>query len=79
MSYLKLPDEGPAMYKGVIRWHVRCPKHTRYNPDNGGQGAIVGGCVTCLKLYELQSAVRTIRRLSAELEEANQEGMDKAA
>lgn len=57
------------MYKGVIRWHVRCPKHKVYSPDRGGQQAIVGGCVTCLKLYEIQTAVRAIRRLAAELEE----------
>lgn len=71
--------EDAAMYKGVIRWHVRCPKHVRYNPDHGGQGAIVGGCPTCLKVFEVQSAVRTIRRLSAELEEINKEAQDRAA
>ena len=64
------------MYKGVIRWHVRCPKHTRYNPDNGGQGAIVGGCPTCLKVYEIQTLVRRIRQTAVELEELNQEAKE---
>lgn len=59
------------MYKGVIRYHVRCPKHPRYNPDHGGQGAIVGACPTCLKVLELQQVVHTallrVRSISSEL------------
>jgi hypothetical protein len=61
------------MYKGVVKWHVRCPKHTRYNPDNGGQGAITGGCVTCLKLYDIQTLARKIRLVAGELEDAVRE------
>lgn len=55
------------MYKGVIRWHATCPKHTRFNPDKQGLGAIKGGCAECQKLVDIQRAVLTIRNLSKEL------------
>lgn len=58
------------MYKGVIRWHATCPKHTRFNPDKQGPGAIKGACAECQMLVEIQKAVRSIRVLSKDLEAA---------
>lgn len=35
-----------------IRWHGACPKHPKFNPENGG-GAVKGGCLFCLSLVRL--------------------------
>jgi hypothetical protein len=55
------------MYKGVVRWHVACQKHPRFNPDKQGPGAIRGACADCQKLVEIQKAARDIRVLQADL------------
>ena len=35
---------------GSIRWKGRCSKHPRYNPEEDGEGGLVGGCGRCLQL-----------------------------
>jgi hypothetical protein len=35
------------------RFKLSCPRHPRYNPERGGEGAISGGCVTCTALFGL--------------------------
>lgn len=32
---------------------LSCPRHPRYNPERGGEAAIVGGCAICTSLYRL--------------------------
>ena len=38
---------------GSIRWKGRCTKHPRYNPEEDGEGGLVGGCSRCLQLLEI--------------------------
>ncbi len=50
---------------GSVRWKGRCSKHSGYNPEIDGQGAIRGGCRRCQLLYEIwehhNKMVRLIR------------------
>ncbi len=38
---------------GSIKWKGKCAKHPLYDPADGGQGAIRGGCPRCQSLLEL--------------------------
>ena len=41
---------------GSIRWKGRCSKHARYNPEEVGEGGVVGGCNRCLQLLEIYNS-----------------------
>ena len=38
---------------GSIRFRARCPRHPAYDPANGGESAIRGGCQRCHLLLEV--------------------------
>jgi hypothetical protein len=44
-----------------MRVYARCPKHIRFNPSNG-QGAVKGGCLTCLELTVYYREFEALRR-----------------
>lgn len=44
-----------------IRQKLSCPKHPRYNPENGGEGAIKAGCEICSELLQLWKAAASFR------------------
>jgi len=41
---------------GSIRFRARCTRHPAYDPANGGEFAIRGGCKRCEQLLELFKA-----------------------
>ena len=38
---------------GSVRWHGRCAKHPRYDPETDGLAGIRGGCRRCELLLEI--------------------------
>ncbi len=50
---------------GSVRWKGRCTKHSGYDPETDGAGAIRGGCRRCQLLFDIwdhhQKMVRLIR------------------
>jgi hypothetical protein len=44
-----------------LRWEGACPKHPRYNPENG-PGAIRAGCQFCLRLLQLRRDADKLER-----------------
>ncbi len=33
-----------------VKWHGKCPRHPRFDPEADGVGAIKGGCPQCQEL-----------------------------
>ena len=48
---------------GNVRWKGNCAKHPLYNPAEGGESAIKGGCARCQSLLELYRHHATLVRM----------------
>src|SRR5262249_55155089 len=48
---------------------VKCPRHSRYNPERDGAGAIRGGCRYCQSIYELYASKLAAERSLQALEQ----------
>jgi hypothetical protein len=48
---------------GSVRWKGRCGRHSTYNPELDGPGAIKGGCRRCQMLYDIWDAHSKMVRL----------------
>ena len=51
------------------RWKGKCPKHPRYDPVRGGEGAIKGSCPTCTLLFRVYEAHRMTEQIARSFEE----------
>ena len=49
--------------------HVKCPRHTHYNPEREGAGAIRRGCCYCVAIYELYASKLGLERSLQALEQ----------
>jgi hypothetical protein len=38
---------------GAVRWRGKCSRHPKFDPFEGGRGAVKGGCARCLSLVEI--------------------------
>ena len=68
---------------GSVRWHGRCAKHPRYDPETDGLAGIRGGCRRCELLLEIwqQHArlVKLMREFGAPRDGAKAKQEDEAA
>lgn len=51
---------------GSVRWHGKCSKHPRYDPETDGLGGIRGGCKRCEMLLEIWTHHASLVRLMRE-------------
>jgi hypothetical protein len=51
------------------RWKGKCPKHPRYDPVKGGEGAIKGTCPTCTLLFRVHEAHRMTAEIARTFDE----------
>jgi len=51
---------------GSVRWHGKCAKHPRYDPETDGLAGIRGGCKRCELLLEIWTQHATLVRMMRE-------------
>lgn len=61
------------MYRDKISFKFRCEKHKKYNPDISGENGIVGGCVSCHKLFNIYSKLCIVKKEIRQYEEFTNE------
>jgi hypothetical protein len=68
---------------GSVRWHGKCGRHPRYDPETDGLGGIRGGCKRCELLLEIWTQhaklVRMMREFGTPRESAKAPREDEQA
>jgi len=50
------------MYADKVSFHIRCPKHVRFNPAVQGEQGVKGGCIHCLNMCRVYDATNALER-----------------
>jgi hypothetical protein len=48
---------------GSVKWRGRCAKHPKYDPAEGGLGAVRGNCIRCNQLVDIYDQHQKLLRL----------------
>jgi hypothetical protein len=59
---------------GSVRWKGRCTKHSAYDPEIDGIGAIRGGCRRCQLLFDIWDHHNKMVRLIREFGHREEDG-----
>jgi hypothetical protein len=62
----------------MLKVHLKCPKHPRYDPSRQFEAGIVGGCPVCQHLFDIWRETLALERLIRAQKEKHEQITNRA-